>query len=209
LTTLLLRQIESYSTESNRTVSRPTCTSAESEPKLPTRLLRSRDTTKTNSSQKPEEIAKRATAKLEDGDVRGAIRILSSSETIAPRDAATFETLKTLHPPRPPDRRPAPTSSTAPIQVTPISVRKAIMSFPTGSAGGPDGLRPRHLKDLLIGAQDDHPLLQKITELMNILLDGSTPPQVYSLWSFFNGDNKASRRHSPNSRWVHLASSLW
>jgi len=178
LTTLLLRQIESYSTESNRTVSRPTCTSAESEPKLPTRLLRSRDTTKTNPYQKPEEIAKRATAKLEDGDVRGAIRILSSSETIAPRDAATFETLKTLHPPRPPDRRPAPTSSTAPIQVTPISVRKAIMSFPTGSAGGPDGLRPRHLKDLLIGAQDDHPLLQKITELMNILLDGSTPPQV-------------------------------
>ena len=76
LTTLLLRQIESYSTESNRTVSRPTCTSAESEPKLPTRLLRSRETTKTNPYQKPEEIAKRATAKLEDGDVRGAIRIL-------------------------------------------------------------------------------------------------------------------------------------
>ena len=176
LTTLLLRQIESYATESNRAVTRPTSTEGESKP--PTRLLRSRDTAKTNPSEKPEAIAKRASLKLEDGDVRGAIRILSSSETIAPRDAATFEILKTLHPPRPPDRRPAPTTSTAPIQVTPISVRKAIMSFPNGSAGGPDGLRPRHLKDLLIGAEDDHPLLQRITELMNLILDGSTPTAV-------------------------------
>ena len=174
LTTLLLRQIESYSTESNRAIS----TSIEIEPKPSTRLLRSRDIAKANPSEKPEAIAKRASVKLEDGDVRGAIRILSSSETIAPRDAATFETLKTLHPPRPPDRRPSPTTSTPPIHVTPISVKKAIMSFPNGSAGGPDGLRPRHLKDLLIGAEDDHPLLQKITELINILLDGSTPPQV-------------------------------
>ena len=28
-------------------------------------------------------------------------------------------------------------------------IRKAVWSFPNSSAGGPDGLRPRHLKDLI------------------------------------------------------------
>jgi len=29
-------------------------------------------------------------------------------------------------------------------------VRQAVLSFPAGSAGGPDGLRPQHIGDLLL-----------------------------------------------------------
>ena len=36
-----------------------------------------------------------------------------------------------------------------PIQVSEDQVAKAILSFPCGSAGGPDGLRPQHLKDII------------------------------------------------------------
>ena len=49
----------------------------------------------------------------------------------------------------PNDRRKIPSTTVAPLQVTPQEVHSAIMFFPQGSAAGPDGLRPQHLKDLL------------------------------------------------------------
>lgn len=52
------------------------------------------------------------------------------------------------------------------------------MSFPNGSAGGPDGLRPQHLKDLLSSAVNEDPLLQSITDFSNLLLEGKTPQLV-------------------------------
>jgi len=58
-----------------------------------------------------------------------------------------------------------------PLQVFSVATKKAIHSFPNGSAVGPDGLRPHHLKDLLSGALDDHPLLLAITDLVNLLLE--------------------------------------
>ena len=39
-------------------------------------------------------------------------------------------------------------------------------------------MRPQHIKDLLLGALDDNPLLISITELMNLLLRGDTPSSV-------------------------------
>ena len=35
------------------------------------------------------EVARRATAKLEEGDVRGALRVLSSRDTLAPKNDET------------------------------------------------------------------------------------------------------------------------
>ena len=45
-------------------------------------------------------------------------------------------------------------------------------------AAGPDGLRPQHLKDLVMGAADDSPLLVAIVDLVNLLLEGKTPLPV-------------------------------
>ena len=39
-------------------------------------------------------------------------------------------------------------------------------------------MRPQHLKDLLLGVNDDHPLLVGITYLINLLLGGHTPTPV-------------------------------
>jgi len=64
------------------------------------------------------------------------------------------------------------------LQVSSSAVRAAIQSFPNGSAAGPDGLRPQHLKDLLLGAPDDNQLLSAVTDLTNLLLEGKTPPSV-------------------------------
>ena len=125
-----------------------------------------------------ETLAKMAAAKLEDGDVKGAVRLLCSDDMLAVPDDVTYDALCDLHPPAPADRRPAPSTDTPPLQVSPSVVRVAIRSFPSGSAAGPDGLRPQHLKDLLIGAADDSPLLVAITDLTNLMLEGKTPPSV-------------------------------
>ena len=54
-------------------------------------------------------------------------------------------------PPAPKNRRAPPTATAAPFVAESYMVQAAIKTFPGGSAGGPDGLRPQHLKDLLIG----------------------------------------------------------
>src|SRR6201995_5016465 len=75
----------------------------------------------------------------------------------------------------------------------------AITSFPHGSAGGPDGLQPQHLKDLLANTSigrgstngerggsgeplgEVSPLLQGLTDLVNLLLAGKVPLSVRSI----------------------------
>jgi hypothetical protein len=125
-----------------------------------------------------ESIARIASAKLEDGDVKGAIRLLCSDDRLATVDEPTFIELGRLHPLAPADRRPVPSTITPPLQVSPVAVRAAIQSFPNGSAAGPDGLRPQHLKDLLLGSTDDNPLLLATTDLINLLLAGKTPTSL-------------------------------
>ena len=134
-----------------------------------------------------EETAKLASAKLEEGDVKEALRLLSSSDLLAPANAETHAALLSLHPHQPEDRRTVPPSDAAPIEVSAAAVKRAILSFPNGSSGGPDGLRPQHLKDLLAwgGSDIDSPLLLAITDLINFMLAGRTPEAVRSV--FFGG----------------------
>ena len=48
---------------------------------------------------------------------------------------------------------------------------KALRIFPLGSSGGPDGITPQHLRDLLCRATEDD-LRTSLTDLVNILLAG-------------------------------------
>ncbi len=161
LTTAIVKQVRQY--ELGVDPDPPSCS-----PASRTKPAKTRD----------EAIAAIASAKLEDGDVKGAVRLLCSDDRLAVPDDTTFAELRQLHPPAPANRRPAPFTNTSPLQVSPAAVIKAIQSFPNGSAAGPDGLRPQHIKDLLIGAADDNPLLVAITDLINLLLEGKTPPPV-------------------------------
>ena len=82
--------------------------------------------------------------------MRGAVRILSSKDKVAPINDTMAASLCAL-PPTPSDLRPPPTTSVAPLQPIALDIRAANTSFPNGSAGGPDGLRPQNVKDLLAG----------------------------------------------------------
>ena len=50
--------------------------------------------------QESSKLAATVSSKLEDGDVRGAIRLAASDDTLAPFTDATLEELKLKHPPR-------------------------------------------------------------------------------------------------------------
>ena len=67
-----------------------------------------------------------------------------------PPTEGTISSLRLKHPPSPLDRRAPPSPSTTPLQVTSQDVLAAIKSFSPGSAGGRDGLRPQHLKDMVV-----------------------------------------------------------
>jgi len=124
--------------------------------------------------------------KLEEGDVRGAIRLASSDDSMAPHDEKTLAELRLKHPPRRtvPIDGPLPlitqTSSNQPIAVQERDVIEAIKSFPAGSAGGVDGLRPQHLKDMTSAhtGEAGQRIICRLTEFVNLCLAGKIPPFI-------------------------------
>ena len=78
------------------------------------------------------------------------MRLACFGDSIANLDEETLATLKAKHPFPHPDMQIPPLVEGFTLS-TPVSeevVAKAILFFPNGLAGGPDGLRPQHLKDL-------------------------------------------------------------
>jgi len=133
---------------------------------------------KTDSASIEAGIARRAAAKLDEGDVKGAVRSLCSSDTLQKPTLLSFQKIKDKHPPAPADRRPLDKQLPgSPLTVTSEAVLEAINSFPAGSSGGPDGLRPQHLKDLT-NRQIGGSLLEAITNFVNFVLSGKTPTWV-------------------------------
>ena len=57
------------------------------------------------------------------------------------------------------------------------------MSFPAGSAGGPDGLRPQHLRDMMLSNESGPELLRILTAFVNMVLAGGCPINVAQIFS--------------------------
>lgn len=127
--------------------------------------------------------AKLVGKKIANGDIKGAIRVLSSNDTILPQSPNTLATLQSKHPSRHPDSQmpePPDATSVSALQLNMDQIRKAILSFPGGSAGGYDLLLPQHLKDLISKASGDNGmhLLVAITRLCNKMLKGEIPRAI-------------------------------
>ena len=138
---------------------------------------RKQDPSKIKDSEK--KVARLASEKLEDGDIKGAIRILCSVDSVADFDKETHNKLVDLHPPVPTDRRELPLPDTgAPLCVDQNIVRAAISSFNNGSSVGPDGLRSQHLKDMLSTSGAGDSLLESVTDFINLMLAGRVPERV-------------------------------
>ena len=128
-------------------------------------------------------LSSRVSSKLEQGDFKGAVRLACSDAKIADNSDATFEVLQQKHPaPHPDSSIPLlpETMDLPPITVTEEEIVRAIRSFPNDSAGGPDGLRPQHLKDMTGpttngGAQA---LISALSRFVTVVLQGKTPTSI-------------------------------
>ncbi len=89
-------------------------------------------------------MASRVSAKLEEGDFKGTVRLACSEESVAEENEVTLSALRSKHPDAHPDTvlPPPPLIDDLEEEVLVVcetDVARAIQSFPKGSAGGPDG----------------------------------------------------------------------
>ena len=174
-------------------------------PQAPRRDLRSR------SARDPfGYLAKRVSAKLEEGDYTGAVRIACSEDSIAVINQETLSELKAKHLPAHPDSNfpPAPESPTLLAEITEKEVARAIKSFPCVSAGGPDGLRPQHLKDLTSDSAErgGKELLRALSSFILLVLEGNTPPSIQPI--FFGANLIALRKKGGGIRPIAVGQTL-
>ena len=64
------------------------------------------------------------------------------------------------------------------LSVSEVEVRHAVLSFPAGSSGGPDGMRPQHLKDLVLCQESGVDFLTALTGFTNTVLAGLCPKDM-------------------------------
>ena len=83
-------------------------------------------------------------------DVTAAVRIIASDDSVIAPASEVVTALRLKHAPSPLDLRPPPTKPvTKTSSVSEEEVMVALKSFRPSIAGGVDGLRPGHLKDLV------------------------------------------------------------
>lgn len=148
-----------------------------------------------------DETSKKVEAKLADGDIRGAIRLACSDDTFAPKDDTTLSALLEKHPPHPqPTNFPPPPADPSVAPVLDPEVFKAISTFPPGSAGGLDGMRPQILKDLLGCNQGESGvnLADAICAFLNLTLNGGIPENICPL--FYGASLTALKKKSGGIR---------
>ena len=105
-----------------------------------------RSTRKTSDATR---LAATVTSKLEAGNIKEAVRRHSGASFSGDVEGAWSETSRPANDRRPPGA-PDGVSRFQSLQVSSDDVRRALRSFPAGSSGGPDGLTPYYLREMLM-----------------------------------------------------------
>ena len=153
------------------------------------------------------QLSQAVAAKLEDGNVRAAVRLLMSEDSPAEPCSDSLAKLQEKHPQATVKADDLPPSS--PVQslsVDESQVRLAVLSFPAGSAGGPDGLRPQHIRDLLLCREAGSDFLTALTAFVNLVLAGRCPLDVAPI--FFGGRLLALNKKSGGIRPIAIGFTL-
>jgi len=85
-------------------------------------------------------------------------------------------------------------------------VRKAIISFPSGSAGGPDGVRPRHIRDMMLCQESGADFLSALTDFVKLVIAGHCPTDISPV--FFGGRLLALNRKTGGIRPIAICRTL-
>ena len=121
---------------------------------------------------------RRAKLAVQDGQYSKAIMALTSDGLATPSAEVLEEMLsKYLQaaPPTLPSGQVPP-----PLTVSESAVKRGVRSFPNGSAPGPSGLRPSHLREAMGCPSPDRAnrFLSSLTRFLNLLAAGRAPPTI-------------------------------
>ena len=117
-------------------------------------------------------LANAVSAKIEDENLRAAIRIMCSEDKPASSSDNVYAQLLDKHPAPSSERsQPDPQPTTA-VQMTEGDVLRAVRSFPAGLAGGPDGVRPQHTLEMVNCRETGPELYSALAGFVNCLLQG-------------------------------------
>ena len=123
-----------------------------------------------------EQRTKLISSKFDEGNIKGGIRLAASDDKSAPFSTDNYQKLMSTHPQR--------ANFAAPISekldsffVTAFDLYKTRMSFPNGSAAGPDKIVPQIFQDLVSKSNGSAGLsfLKSLTKLINLIGDGKIP----------------------------------
>ena len=142
------RMLHAQSNKAGKAQSLATCVKNNLQGIVPAANIQTRAKIK---KKKPDDALRKAVdLKLQDGDITGAVRLLSSEDSVASVDADTLNALTEKHPDPPANLVfPEGNPNLFPTDVTSDELHKALKSFPNGSGAGPDGLRPQHIREMI------------------------------------------------------------
>ena len=152
------------------------------------RPVESKPRPRNNVKPDKERLSKLICKKINEGNIKAAVRIASSDKGVVLPSDENMKLLELKHPPEHPDRQAFPVTQEQPLEVSGSLVLTAVQSFATGSAGGSSGLRPQHLKDSLSSAATDagNVLLNTLGDFVNLMLAGKTPEFVRPVFASAN-----------------------
>ena len=125
-------------------------------------------------------IAKQVMGKCADGDIRAALRLLTSDDTFSTHSSDTIQALHNKHPPAPTDLNipdEPPNMASLALSVDSDCVLAAVRAMPSGSGAGLDGIRPILIQQMLSreASESGRRLLLALTRLVNLILAGRIP----------------------------------
>ena len=142
---------------------------------------------------------RRAKQAVQDGLYSKAIKALTSEGLASPSTTILHEMLS-KHPQAPPPSLPSGTPP-SPSQLSEKVILRQVKSFPNGSAPGPSGLRPSHLREAVLCPSPDrsNQILSSLSCFTNLLASGGVPPpiQPYLCGATLLACRKKSGGHRP------------
>ena len=144
-----------------------------------------------------EQRIKLISSKLDEGNVKGGMRLAASDEKIAPFSADNYQKLFSKHHQRAKFAAPNPQNLDS-FFVTDFELYKAIMSIPNGSVAGPDKIVPQIFKDPNSKSNGSAGLnfLKSLTKLINLNGDDTIPEPLRPFFFW----RKAYRPHKDRRR---------
>ena len=155
-----------------------------------------------------EALSKRVQKKCADGDIRAALRLLTTSDSISLPTEEVIAALHAKHPPAAPDEvlPEPPDPDQHSLTVEEADVLAAIKATAPGSAAGLDGVRPMHLRHLVAKrtAEAGRRLTSALTELINTAIAGDIPEHARQ--AFFGASLVAIKKKDGGVRPIAIGS---